>query len=155
MAKTPNIYLYTIYYTIYYILLYKRGNNYEMLPLSDSARDNGCSSCGKDVLEKPLWVIVVLHWVVEVPVRDVHDNWLSSKLPKMMTMTRLKTAAGNDGDESWWERIEDSLRTAAEVVALRSIGETPADRPVGGGADERVQHVLDQDVHRVLWSGYD
>ena len=73
----------------------------------------------------------------------------------MMTMTRLKTAAGNDGDESWWERIEDSLRTAAEVVALRSIGETPADRPVGGGADERVQHVLDQDVHRVLWSGYD
>ena len=45
---------------------------------------------------------------------------------------------------------DDLLGTAAEIVAFRSIGETPSDGPVGGGPDERVQHVLDQDVHRVL-----
>ena len=48
---------------------------------------------------------------------------------------------------------EDSLRPAAEIVAVRSIGEAPPDGPVGGCPDERVQHVLDQDVHRVLRSG--
>ena len=45
---------------------------------------------------------------------------------------------------------EDLLRPAAEVVAVRSIGEAPPDGPVGGRPDERVQHVLDQDVHSVL-----
>ena len=47
-------------------------------------------------------------------------------------------------------KVDDLLRPATEIVALRSIGETPPDGPVRGGPDERVQHVLDQDVHCVL-----
>ena len=50
-------------------------------------------------------------------------------------------------------KVDDLLRPATEIVALRSIGETPPDGPVRGGPDERVQHVLDQDVHCVLWPG--
>ena len=48
------------------------------------------------------------------------------------------------------DKGDNLLGTAAEIVAFRSIGKTPSDGPVGGRPDERVQHVLDQDVHRVL-----
>ena len=106
-------------------------------PFCNGSGHNGCSGGGKDILEKPLWVILVLHGVVEVPIGEVKLGIFGQTSDYDIPFLLI-------------DKANDLLRTAAEIIALRSIGETPADRPVGGGADERVQHVLDQDVHRVL-----
>ena len=47
----------------------------------------------------------------------------------------------------------EELRPATEGVTVGPVGEPPADGPVGDGADEGVQHVLDQDVDCVLGPG--
>ena len=47
----------------------------------------------------------------------------------------------------------EELRPATEWVTVGSIGETPANGPVGDCADEGIQHVLDQDVDCVLGPG--
>ena len=59
-------------------------------------------------LEKPLWILFVVHRVIEI------------------------------------------FRSSTEEVAVLSVGQSPAYCPVGCGADEGVQHVLDKDVDGVL-----
>ena len=44
----------------------------------------------------------------------------------------------------------EELGAAREAVAAGAVCQPPPDGPVGHGADQAVQHVLDQDVHGVL-----
>ena len=44
----------------------------------------------------------------------------------------------------------EELGSAREAVAAGAVGQCPPDGPVGDGADQAVQHVLDQDVHGIL-----
>ena len=44
----------------------------------------------------------------------------------------------------------EELGAAREAVPAGAVCQPPPDGPVGHGADQAVQHVLDQDVHGVL-----
>ena len=46
--------------------------------------------------------------------------------------------------------VVEVFRSSTEEIAALSIGQSPAYCPVGCGTDERVQHVLDEDVDSVL-----
>ena len=51
-----------------------------------------------------------------------------------------------------WQLEVEELRPATEWVTVGSIGETPADGPVGNSSDEAIHQVLQKDVHSILRS---